>query len=526
LSTDQSDEIVDVLQIGYGPVGQVNAGLLGRLGRTVAVVEQYPGLYGLPRAGHVDHEIMRIFQTLGCAEQATFDAVIPEGYRWQNQHGQTLVAMDWGARKGISGWYNDYLVFQPCVEDALDAATRRCESVTIHHGWQALDIVEHADHVAVTVRSTRTGQNGAPARTRTLRGRYLVAADGGNSFVRRHLGLEFIDLGFSQDWLVLDFRLKHRSSSQFANLQMCDPARPHGMFPIGQRHRRFSFMVGPDERETMLREETAWDLVSPYISADDAELIRQTVYLFEARLLDDWRVGRVFLIGDSAHIMPPFLGQGMCSGLRDAANLTWKLDLVLRGTTADALLDTYTLERRQHAKEYTELSMMMGRVVCMMDREAAGRRDAEFLNGKKLEVKEPPYLESGIIQTSASPRAAAVVGRLGPQGTISIDGRTALCDDVAGAGWQLLSMSDREAELTAQNRAFLANLNAKLVNFAAQDTAGAVDPEGFYAAYFLEAGLDAILVRPDFYVFGALEASDDVNDLVANLRTLIGFVGA
>jgi 2-polyprenyl-6-methoxyphenol hydroxylase-like FAD-dependent oxidoreductase len=210
----------DVVQIGYGPVGQTFAALAGKLGWKVGVFERYPSLYGLPRAGHIDHEIMRIFQSLGCAETVERNAIRSNKYEWRNAAGQVLLDFEWNA-DGISGWPSDYLIFQPDLEDVLDDAIRSTPTISVHFGWEAVGIIQFPDHVELTVRDAAN-----PRMIKKVTSRYLVAADGGNSFARKALGIEWRDLGFSQPWLVVDFREKRPLSLPFENGQICDPARP------------------------------------------------------------------------------------------------------------------------------------------------------------------------------------------------------------------------------------------------------------------------------------------------------------
>lgn len=501
----------DVVQVGYGPVGQSNAALLGKLGHSMIVFERHASRSSLPRAGHIDHEVMRIFQSLGCADQVGFDAINPGEFRWVDKIGRTLAAFNLGETLGISGWQSDYNLFQPELENALDAVARRNENVEILLGWEAQKIDQFPEYVELTVQKT-----GQPTVTRQVRARYLIGADGGSSFVRGHAGFEFRDLGYSQEWLVLDFRLNRRDPNHRLMMHNCDPSRPYGIFPIGQRHRRFSFMVMPGEREELLRPEKAWELVQHHLSQQDADLIRQTIYLLQAGVADDWRRGRVLLMGDAAHVMPPFMGQGMCSGIRDAINLAWKLDLVLRGRCSEDFLDTYTSERKPHALGYIETSVAMGKICCITDERAAKERDDFFLRGNRPPPMTLPGLAAGLLQRDPSPRASAVVGQLGPQGRVAFKEREALCDDVVGTGWQLISCKDQETSLSTEALSFLEGLGATILSFDGRE-GHPVDVEKTYSAYFERTGLEAILVRPDFYVFGAIESDGDVDRLVRDL---------
>jgi 2-polyprenyl-6-methoxyphenol hydroxylase-like FAD-dependent oxidoreductase len=508
----EDDVIYDVVQIGYGPVGQANAALLGQRGHRVAVFERHASLFGLSRAGHMDHEIMRILQSIDCSDTMERESVSPDNYDLVNADHQLLIRYPW--LKGISGFRTAYLFYQPVLETALDNRVRSLPNVEVTQGWEAVAVDQQPDHVAVTVQPK--GSDGSTQRI--VRGRYLVAADGGSSFVRQALGQTMRDLGFSRGWLVIDFLNKRPINLPFQNGQICDPARPTSIFEMGPAHSRFSFAAVPgDTEEFLLRPQTAWDLVGEWITPDDAQLIRQAYYVLEAKVLDELRYGsNVFFIGDTAHVMPPFLGQGMCSGLRDAANLSWKLDLVLRGLAGDELLDSYTPERQPHAERYVELSMELAKLMCLSDPDDVRRRDESFRQGNAPAMKPFPWIETGVLQTSPPATLESVIGRLGPQGAIELDGRTGRADDVLGSGWQIINRRDNVLdECGPESRELLDTLGVQVLQFGPD---GARDVDGVYDKFLSDAGVDTIVVRPDFYVFGGLEAGGDINTILDDLR--------
>ena len=215
------------------------------------------------------------------------------------------------------------------------------------------------------------------AQTRELRARFAVGCDGANSFVRERIGSGWHDLGFQFDWLVVDVLPSDPAWSGPLNWQLCDPARPTTLVSGGPGRRRWEFMRLPHESADELDgEDAAWRLLAPWgVHPGNAKLERHAVYSFRARWADRWRSGRALLAGDAAHLMPPFAGQGMCAGLRDAANLAWKLDLVLRGAAHEALLDSYASERAPHVSAMIELSVALGRVICVADPAEAAARD-------------------------------------------------------------------------------------------------------------------------------------------------------
>ncbi len=511
--------IYDVIQIGYGPVGQTNAALLGRYGHHVAVFERHAGLYALPRAGHIDHEIVRVFQSIGAADSIMEDVFRCATYGWRNQHGETLLDIDW-SQEGISGWASDYLMYQPHVESALNTAVCKHLSVEINHGWEAVELEEREEMIAVTFAEgylddasvyRHTGQR------RTVLGRFLIGVDGANSFTRKNAGLSLEDLGFREQWLVVDFRQHGPLSFAFDNGQICDPARPLCLFQLGKTHRRFEFMVLPGEDPAEIANpENVWRLVANWVSPGDVDLIRSTVYTFRSANADNWRSGRIFIAGDAAHLMPPFLGQGMCSGVRDVANLSWKLDLVLRGLADDALLDSYTLERKPHVGNIIQQAVALGKVSCTIDSEEARLRDEAFLTGSVPPPPPFPWIADGIV----SNRNKRLAGRLGPQARISFEGRTGLADDVVGAGWQLIGKDGALASLGSESMRFLETLGARILDLDAPY--GVEDIDNTYHKFLSSADTSAILVRPDFYIFGATSPNVSADDLVFELAAKLG----
>ena len=509
-----SRPIYDIVQIGYGPVGQTNAALMGDRGHKVAVYERHSGLYALPRAGHLDHEIVRVFQGLGAAEKVMEDAFRCANYCWLNQNGETLLDIDW-SQEGISGWSSDYLIYQPYLENALDAAAQGHSSVTVNFGWEAIAQETHTDYVEVTFAKgcrNEAGEYLHTGETQTVRGKYVVGADGANSFTRQSIGTELDDLGFREQWLVTDFRQKRPLSFDFDNGQICDPARPRCLFQLGKTHRRFEFMVMPGEDpKQLVSPDNVWSLVSTWFGPEDAELIRATVYTFRGANAQSWRSGRVLLAGDAAHLMPPFLGQGMCSGIRDVTNLSWKLDLVLRGLADETLLDTYMTERKPHVGDIIEQAVALGKVSCTVDEEEARQRDEAFFSGKVPPLPPFPWITHGILQDGRS----ELIGHLGLQARVEFQGNEGLADDVAGKGWQLICKAGVPVTLDQENSEVLAALNVHVLELDGDN--GIRDIDGFYETYLADANVDAVLVRPDFYVFGVVDKQWSINDLVSDL---------
>jgi 3-(3-hydroxy-phenyl)propionate hydroxylase len=511
------DTDFDVAIVGYGPVGHVMAALLGRTGRRVAVFDRQLALYPLPRIGHLDHEVMRIVQAVGAADRFEQDAFVCATYDWVNAVGDVLIHFDW-SRPEVTGWHPHYLFYQPDLDEVLAAAVETQPNVQVGRGWEATAVTQDEAGLALDLVRRASGE------TRRVTSQYLVAADGANSFVRRHAGIPWTDLGFQADWLVVDYR-PHDPDAEIdipVAAQLCDPNRPVSMFRrIGHKHCRWEFMLLPGEtRDEIERPERIWELLSRWVKPEDGTLVRHAVYTFRSGLAERWREGRVLLVGDAAHLMPPFLGQGMGSGFRDAINLAWKLDLVLAGRAAESLLDTYEAERKPHVRAIIEQAVELGKVVCMGDPAQAAARDAALLAGDVPPPPPFPTLTEGVLHRGEDGALGYLAGELGPQGRVAWRGGRGRFDDVVGRGWFILTDDPALATRAgADQDGSLARLGARVVRFAppgaADDAVG--DSDGAYRRYFDGHGLVGLVVRPDFHVFGAARTPEELEALLAAL---------
>jgi 3-(3-hydroxy-phenyl)propionate hydroxylase len=505
----------DVLVVGFGPAGATLANLLGQRGLDTLVVDKSTAVYELPRAFALDHEIMRTFQNIGIA-----DAVLPHtrpftASEYYGVDGQLIKRLGSVPPPYPQGWAPNVVFSQPPVERVLrDAATHR-PGVHVELGWELIALAQSGDCVTARLR------DGAGVERRVA-ARYLVGCDGAWSTVRESAGLRYEDLGFDEPWLVVDLLVSDEALAKLpdVSIQYCDPARPCTYLIGPGNHRRWEISVLPGEDRRALEDESqVWRLLSRWLKPADATLWRRASYRFHALVAEEWRSGRVFIAGDAAHQQPPFTGQGMCQGIRDVANLAWKLERVSRRGAPDALLDTYGSERRSHVRRLTSVIRNIGALIGERDPVRARARDARLLaeaGGTIVTVPRQeliPPLDTGCL----SPLAHPANGTLFPQPLVRAGTQSRRLDDLAGTGVRVVVDSDRVPH-DERIAALLDALDATLVRLLPPAHAVAdvpqspspavsallevVETEGVLAAWFARHDCAAAILRPDHYVYG------------------------
>lgn len=515
----------DVVISGYGPTGQAAASLLSRLGHRVAVFERHPALYGLPRLCTIDGESARIVQAAGDVDRAFRVSSWMRKYELVDADGDVIVTMNWGDLHAC-GYPGRISFYQPDVEDVMDEAARG-NGAEINQGWEVVAVSDDADGVLITARA-REAVDGTPAGTeRTVRSRYVIGADGARSAVREAMGIEREDFGYRDAFLGIDAERIGEMPSRLERgtaIGVCDPGRHVGFVPIGSNRYRFEFIVNPDDDHShLLNDDVAYEFLKESwgLERHQVRVYRQVIYPFEGKLATTWRIGHVFLAGDAAHLMPPFMGQGACSGLRDAINLAWKLNLVLNGVVGEELLDTYEEERSPHARAYIVGSVQLGLVACERDPVKAEERNTAYRNGTMPAPPEPD-LEHGVLLRDAMGTPAPYAGQLIEQGIVRVGDRVGRFDDLIGWGFHLIGYEfDPLDELSAEQRAFLDRIGCRTAMITHDpDAGGVLDMDRTYEAFFKDRDqMKAVLTRPDFYIFGAAWTRGEVADLVDGLRT-------
>ena len=509
----------DVIIAGYGPVAQVAGNILGRAGVRTLIIDRLKSIFDIPRAIHFDDEIMRVFQALGLEEEIRPRTVTRDAYRFVNSRGQLLFEKKFGGTRTINGHAGSYFFFQPEIEACLRAGMERFASVTLCLGHEVL--AYHADESGVQVDIRDLDHD----TTRRIAGRYLLGCDGGRSLVRKTMGYGLHDYKHDQPWLVVD--CNETGATRFPDNphQLCDPERTCTLIPSRERHRRWEIYLKPgDDPEAMNRPEKIHELIAPWAEPGRIEIIRSAVYRFHALIARRWRDGRVLIAGDAAHQMPPFLGQGMCSGIRDAYNLAWKLRLVLRTGASPDLLDTYQQERFPHVKFMTDKAILAGRIIQARGLAALIRDFLFYLlgrvpGGREAFVKKTstwPRFKSGFFLRGPGSTSRAPEGELFPQPYVfSADTDAAeLLDHFLGEGFAVLARSsDALHDARELDPDLWERLDTRFVLIAdeanqAKDRDGShfytvvQDRDGSLGHWFAAHRARIVILRPDRHIFG------------------------
>ena len=534
MTTAPPPEAADVAVVGAGPVGLLVALLLGRQGWQVEVLERQATAYGRPRAVHLDHEAARILQNAGIMDDLAPQTEVMDSYLWRNAAGTALLWLDGAAEvPTVSGWPASNMFHQPDLERLLAEAVSRQPGIRVRTGHDVRDIVAGPVSGTAAAESVSVQADGPGGTRAQVRARWVIGCDGADSRIRQLAGLEVTDHHYQAQWLIVDVRPAEPARWSPLNIQVCDPARPTTAVSGGPGRRRFEFMRLPgDPQDGFDTPATAWRLLEPWgLTPANAVLERHALYTFGARLVDRWRRGRLLVAGDAAHQMPPFAGQGLCSGLRDAANLAWKLDLVLAGRAPETLLDSYGTERGSQVRPEIDFSVELGKIICVLDPAAAAARDLDFAplaEAGPVPLPDRPPLVAGLL-LPGDPHAGKVALQAPVGRDLSQHERR--LDDATGGGWVLLSYGNPPGELPAGLARWWAALGGRCFRLTpdgltpdgpARDGTGVLrDSTGAYGRWFGALERDTVLIRPDFYLFGTASGPGAAAGLVDALRSAL-----
>lgn len=498
--------------IGAGPVGVTAALLLARHGVHSLVLERHRDVYPLPRAVVVDDEVRRILQSVGIHEEFAALARPARGLRLLDARRNVITEFA-RSLNGHHGFPQTSMFDQPELERLLRDALARRPECELWGGVEVVSVTQDTDgSTGVTGPVRVTFRRDGRDEEEHVWADAVLGCDGAGSLTRDAIGAIWEDLHFEESWRVIDVRTSRPVRTWEGAEQICCPTQPATFMRVSEERYRWEFRLADDEHLDgphgweRLRELVApWvDLPSDALLSDDFEVIRQAQYTFRARLADRWRRGRVFLLGDAAHLTPPFVGQGLCSGLRDAHNLTWKLARVLKQGAHDGLLDTYERERKPHARHVIRVAVAVGWVMTGgQDRGAAIRRavvgTACRVPGVTAAVSRDlsPALAAGpLVRRRPRLTGRVLAGTFCPQPWIQREGRRVRLDDILGTSFAVLATVPPTPQVTAVATA----LGASTFHV------GGLGDGGTLAAWLARGRADAVLLRPDRVVMDTVPA--------------------
>jgi len=528
----------EVLIVGMGPSGATLANLLGQRGHRVVVIDQAAAIYDKPRAITADQEALRIFQEIGLAEEINACTTPHPGTDFVGLHGQVIKRFYPAPPPEPLAWAPSFMFVQPELEACLRRGLLRFPAVTALTAHSFVSLVQDADEVVATLQSL---SDRAPIK---VTARYVVAADGATSTVRKQWAAPVEDLAFDEWWVVVDAWIRGPVDLPERCVQYCRPSRP-GTYIVGPGDlRRWEIKLLPGERpEDFQAHDAVWAVLGEFVDTQHLEHCRTAVYRFHALVVETWRQGRVFLMGDAAHQMPPFLGQGLGAGVRDAYNLAWKLDAVMRQQAQPILLDSYGLERKRHVRTVVGHAKNFGLIIGELDIDRALVRDqameAELQSGAAVTVRQKliPGLETGLLSHTADGALAQGAGALCIQPWVrsAADHPWRRLDDLTGGRFTLItsSLSWLEA-MTEKDLAYWQSIDAVMVlltdlptqdspiqNLPFQDPQVHVlhERDGLLGAWLAEQGARALLARPDHYVYGLACNAPTLSQWMNELQT-------
>ena len=480
----------DCIVIGYGPVGALLSIFLSKLGLSVAVIDKNLDIYPLPRAIHFDDEVMRIFQMVKLSEQITkISRIGTKGMHFVDNEDNILMVRKGSDTIGDLGWQKSWYFHQPQLEELLRENAEKEKNFVSFLGYETKKIIHDSDFVTVKSYSKRLKKE------LVLHCKYLVGCDGANSTTSDYIGKEIKDYGLKEKFLVLDLKVDNRYQNikdlPDFTVQHCDKVRPVTRCYISKKRRRWEVKILPsDDQQKFLESKSIWKFLSKWIEKKNGMIERSQVYTFRSILKKKWFMNRVILAGDSAHLSPPFLGQGMCAGIRDVAVLAWRL----KGYTTDKLsseeLINYQAERFPHVSAFIKLASEVGKIMSNPDL----LKKSEKSQSMRLFDFPKPRLKKGFFYN------CSLSGTLFPQFVES----NRKSDDSLGYEFVFIALQEQKFNDVGIDNKILLKKTA----------------EGSLRNWMVKSKIVALIVRPDKYIFGSAANEKNVKALISHFYDL------
>ena len=464
----------DVAIVGFGPTGGTLANLLALQGFSILIIEKEKSFYPLPRAVHFDDEIMRVFQTIGITDKFLKHTIINKGTKFVNS--KNRVVLDWPRPRSITenGWYPSYRFHQPDLERKLRRRLKDFKKVSIMQNTKVNSLKEEKNSVKICIENINNNK------ISEIRAKYIIGCDGARSTIRKQIKAKFQNLGFTQKWAVVDLILKkNKKELPDRTIQYSNSKRPATYCRNVGKRRRWEFAINNKESEKkVLSNSYIWNFLKPWLKPSEALMERKTIYTFQSAISKKWKKGRVFLAGDAAHLMPPFMGQGMCAGVRDASNLAWKIAYCLKNNHSEKLLNTYQSERYSNVIEYIKTTVKMGEFVNAVGTSNITGEVSSTPNGQKSMKSIKPKLGKGLGKINDKNR-----GKIFPQFKLK-NGKSL---DNKFFDKPLLIISSKYKKKVP-----------KKINYINSNTAKGLNE------YMLNLKIDAFVVRPDRFILNSI----------------------
>ncbi|GAB2458684.1 bifunctional 3-(3-hydroxy-phenyl)propionate/3-hydroxycinnamic acid hydroxylase MhpA [Jatrophihabitans fulvus] len=494
---------VPVVVVGCGPTGATAAIALAQRGVEVLVLDRWPQPYPLPRAVHFDDEVYRVFADLGLGDELAGISRPAPGMQLVDPALRTLATFRRDPEGGRYGYPQSNMFDQPDLEHLLRRRMADFDTITVRGDVEVVGLDHPRDATGRTTVRARRPSDGRPLEFRCD---VLLGCDGANSTVRTLIGAGLDDLGFEQRWVVVDVTSPVALDVYDGVQQVCDADRAATFMMVTPGRYRWEFRLRDGEVADDLTDDTVLGLIGPWLGAvDPGELtvVRRAWYTFRGAVADHWRHQNVFLLGDAAHLTPPFIGQGMCAGIRDAANLAWKIAAVLDGAADHRLLDTYESERRPFAVRVVRLAIAVGWVMTGGSRRTGALRRAALAAASRLPGAEDKVINTAMPTLPAGPLTTGhrAAGRLVPHPVRDTPAGRQTLDEVLGRDWSVITRAPaRPDAFESEVRDFFSRLRTRFVTVEHTDT--------HLSAFLDETGARALLVRPDRTVAAAGDRAD------------------